>query len=379
MAKYYLIVGEASGDLHGSNLMKALRVVDPDADFRYFGGDLMAAQGGTLVRHYRDTAIMGFVRVAMNLGKIFANIDFCEKDIESYNPDAVILIDYPGFNLKIAKYVKEKLALPVHYYIPPKIWAWKKGRVRQIRRYVDAVYAIFPFEVDFYARYGYKAVYAGNPVVEAVRHHKVASASREEFARRNGLDPDKRIVALLPGSRRQEVSLTIPLFEAIDKSRLDDCQFVVAATSAVDAHLYDEVKSLKMVFDQTYDLLTYADGAVVNSGTATLETALFGVPQVVCYPMRIPGFLYDFARRFVIRIKHISLVNIIARRGVVAELVAKHATADNLQRELELVMNNSEVRENITKGYNDISAILGDSIASECGAEMIKEYVDKGR
>lgn len=374
--KYYLIAGEASGDLHGSNLMKSIRVNDPDAEFRYYGGDLMQAQGGSLVRHYRDTAVMGFVRVVMHAKTILKNIQQCKEDIKLYQPDAVILIDYPGFNLQIARYVKEKLSIPVFYYIPPKIWAWKTSRVKLIRKYIDRVYAIFPFEPGFYAKFACEAVYVGNPTVESVS--RAHTCSMADFLKKNSL-PDKKIIALLPGSRKQEVGLTISVLNEIDFTQFEGYQCVMAATSAVDMRMYQPAinKGIRIVYDQTYDLLANASIAIVNSGTATLEAALFNVPQIVCYPIRIPGVLYDFGRKYMIKIPYISLVNIIANKQVVKELLAYQFSAKNTISELKKIIQNDEYRNLMMSNYRQISSNLGSSVASDIASHDIISTIKK--
>ncbi|NCC98359.1 MAG: lipid-A-disaccharide synthase [Bacteroidia bacterium] len=374
--KYYLIAGEASGDLHGSNLMKSLRVSDSDAEFRYYGGDLMQAQGGCLVRHYRDTAVMGFVRVVTHAKTILKNIQQCKEDIKRYQPDAVILIDYPGFNLQIAKYVKEKLSIPTFYYIPPKIWAWKTSRVKLIRKYIDRVYAIFPFEPDFYAKYSCEAVYVGNPTVESVSNAQTCSIA--DFLHRNSL-PDKKIIALLPGSRKQEVGLTISVLNEIDFTQFEGYQCIMAATSAVDTQMYQPAtkSGIRVIYDQTYDLLANASVAIVNSGTATLETALFNVPQIVCYPIRIPRVLYYFGRKYLIKIPYISLVNIIANKQVVKELVAYQFSAKNTISELKTIIQNDEYRNLMISDYRQISSNLGSSVASDVASNDIISTIKK--
>ncbi|MCQ2336717.1 MAG: lipid-A-disaccharide synthase [Paludibacteraceae bacterium] len=369
--KYYLIAGEASGDLHGSNLIRSIAAKDSDADFRYYGGDKMLVAGGELVKHYKDTAVMGFLRVATHLHKILRNINDCKRDIADYAPDVLILIDYPGFNLEIAKYAKEVLNLKVAYYIPPKIWAWKEGRVEQIKKYVDVVYCIFPFEVDFYKSHGYDNVlYVGNPCVQSVR--SACHVSKDDFYLINGFDPDKKIVALLPGSREHEVKHTISVLNKIDKSKFNDCQFVMAATSAVDMDMYKGVdSSIKVVYDETYPLLTFATAAIVNSGTATLETALFGVPQVVVFPMIVTRLLYKIGRKYMLKIPYISLVNIISGKETVKELVAYECTVESVTKNLTDILYNKECIESIKKDYNKIKSILGDSVASDAAAEHL--------
>jgi len=369
--KYYLIAGEASGDLHGSNLIKSLIKVDPDAHFRYYGGQKMLAEGGELVKDYKDTAIMGFIRVALNAGKILRNIKDCKEDITQYAPDVLVLIDYPGFNLEIAKYAKTKLGLKVLYYIPPKLWAWKERRVEKIKKYVDKVYCIFPFEVEFYKEHGFNNVeYVGNPCVESVASaHKV---KKEDFYLVNNLDLNKKIIAILPGSRAHEVTRTIDVVNKIDKSAYKHYQFVLAATSSVDRSLYKSVApNITIVYDLTYPLLSFADTAIVNSGTATLETALFNVPQVVVFPMFVTRLLYAIGRKFLIKIKHISLVNIISERESVRELVAHDCKPSNVKRALDELLYDSKFRESVLNDYKKIAATLGNSIASDVAANDI--------
>lgn len=373
--KYYIIAGEASGDLHGANLIRSLRALDPDADFRFYGGDLMRRAGGTLVRHYKDTAVMGFVAVIANARKILSNIKACKKDIKEYAPDALILIDYPGFNLKIAKFAKRELHLKVYYYIPPKIWAWKAGRAKLINRYVDEVYAIFPFEPDFYKAHSCdKAVYVGNPCVQIVKNYQCGGV--EDFIEKNGLEKGKKIVALLPGSRKQEVEQTINIFNRMDLTDFDDFQFVVAATGAVDPNLYSDLDPVfNLVFDKTYELLSHSHAAVVNSGTATLETALFKVPQVVCYPMRVPGFIYRPLRKLFLKIPFISLVNIICGYEVVKELVGPDLTAKAADRHLRDVVYEKEIRCAMIASYDRLADILGGYVASDTAADKIVRTV----
>ncbi len=369
--KYYIIAGEASGDLHGSNLMRSIKRIDANAELRYYGGDLMQMAGGTLVQHYKDTAVMGFVSVLFNARKILNNIKNCKSDLAYFAPDALILIDYPGFNLRIAKYAKKKLGLKVYYYIPPKLWAWKKGRVKKIIKYVDEVFGIFPFEPDFYETNGYsKAIYAGNPCVQAVESYTVSS--RQKFIEKNGLDPDKKIIALLPGSRKQEVEQTIRLFNKLNLSKFRDCQFVVAATGAVDPNLYSNLNNeFNLVYNETYELLGHSLAALVNSGTATLETALFKVPQVVCYPMRVPALLYRVCRKLFLKIPYISLVNIICKYEVVKELVGPDLTARTAEKCLRDIIYSTENRRKMLEGYHELSNILGGNIASDTAAEKI--------
>ena len=298
--KYYLIVGEASGDLHASNLMRALKEQDGQAEFRFFGGDLMRAAGGTLVKHYKDLAYMGFIPVLLHLRTIFKNMDICKADIVQWNPDVVILVDYPGFNLKIAEYVKKNTSIPVYYYISPKIWAWKEYRIKNIKRDVDELFSILPFEVPFFAGHDYPIHYVGNPCVDAVDAFKKESAELfEDFVATNGL-PEKPIIALLAGSRKQEIKDNLPMMLEALKPFMADYQLVIAGAPGMDASYYakyigDDVP-VKILFGQTYRLLQQAKAALVTSGTATLETALFKTPQVVCYYTPI-GKIIAFLRK----------------------------------------------------------------------------------
>jgi lipid-A-disaccharide synthase len=375
--RYYLIAGEPSGDMHGANLMRSLKQADPQADFRYYGGDKMQAEGGVLVRHYRDTAIMGFVRVLTHLPAILRNIRHCQQDIAAYKPDVVILIDYPGFNLKIARYVKEALGLPVYYYIPPKIWAWKEHRIHQIKKYIDRIYAIFPFEVGFYAKHGVEAVYVGNPSVQTVTMGKVGLPTREAFLQQNNL-PDKPIIALLAGSRKQEVVDSLKVYAALNPADFEGYQLVLAATSAVSPALYQQVPAhINVVFDQTYALLQHAAAGAINSGTATLETALFRLPQVVCYGITCSRLAMPILRRMV-KIPHVSLVNIIAQKEVVKELLGHHFTAASLTTELKRLLNDTSYRNRILCDYDALAQSLGTAIASNTAAkDMLQGHKSK--
>lgn len=375
--RYYLIAGEPSGDMHAANLMRSLKQVDAQADFRYYGGDKMQAQGGTLVRHYRDTAVMGFVRVLTHLPTILRNIKHCKADIAAYAPDAVVLVDYPGFNLKIAKYVKTVLQLPVYYYIPPKIWAWKEGRIKQIKKYVDRVYAIFPFEVDFYAKHGVEAVYVGNPSVQTVAAGQEGLPAREQFLKQNNLT-DKPIVALLPGSRAQEIKDSLRVYAKLDPAACGDVQWVLAATSAASPHLYNNVPPfIKLVYDQTYALLQHAAAGAVNSGTATLETGLFRLPQVVCYDIMASRIAMPFLRMLV-KIPRVSLVNIIAQKEVVKELLGHHFNAQNLTSELQRLLNDTAYRQQMLANYDAMAQSLGTAVASNtAAADMINIKKDQ--
>lgn len=375
--KYYLIVGEASGDLHASNLMKALRHEDPKAEFRFFGGDLMTAVGGTRVKHYRELAYMGFIPVLIHLPVIFANMRLCKEDIVNWQPDVVILVDYPGFNLNIAKFLKAHTHIPAFYYISPKIWAWKTYRIKNIKRDVAELFSILPFEVEFYRSYGYPVHYVGNPCVDAVanfRHSYVET--REEFICSNGLDPHKPIIALLAGSRKQEIKDNLPdMIRAA--SGFTDYQMVLAGAPGIDPFYYDDFirdTPVKVVYRQTYPLLANAHAAMATSGTATLETALFRVPQVVCYHTPI-GKIISFLRRHIIKVKYISLVNLIAGREVVRELVADTMTVDNMKHELALLLDKDE-RQKMLSEYDRIIQMLGEPGASEKAARLMLDRLE---
>lgn len=369
--KYYLIVGEASGDLHASNLMKALKANDPHADFRFFGGDLMSAVGGTRVRHYKDLAYMGFIPVLLHLRTIFRNMDFCKQDVVSWQPDVLILVDYPGFNLKIAEYVKRHTRIPIYYYISPKIWAWKEYRIKNIKRDVDRLFSILPFEVDFYRSHGYSIDYVGNPCVDAVSSFRGNNNETfADFIRANGLS-DKPVVALLAGSRKQEIKDNLSrMIEAVKD--FPEYQFVVAGAPGIEPSFYRQYigADTSIVFGQTYRLLQQSVAALVTSGTATLETSLFRVPQVVCY-YTAAGKLVSFLRRHILKVKYISLVNLIAGKEVVTELVADGMTVSNLKAELKKILPGGERRESMLACYDNLIAVLGNPGASERAAEKI--------
>lgn len=364
--KYYLIAGEASGDLHASRLMQSLREHDPEAEFRFFGGDLMAAVGGTRVRHYRELAYMGFVPVLLHLPTILSNMRSCKRDIAGWRPDAVVLIDYPGFNLGIAKYVRAALGLPVFYYISPKIWAWKEYRIKNIKRDVSRMFCILPFETDFYeGRHGYPVDYVGNPTAEEV------AAFRRGY---DGRFPDfgRPVIALLAGSRRQEIKDNLPaMIEAVQS--FADYRPVLAGAPGIERGYYDRFISgtgVEVVENMTYPLLANAAAALVTSGTATLETALFGVPQVVCYETPIPR-LIAFLRRHVLKVRYISLVNLIAGREVVPELVADTFTVANIRRCLADILPGGSARRAQTEGYAEVGRRLGTGCAPDNAARLM--------
>lgn len=369
--KYYLIAGEASGDLHASNLMRSLKKQDTDAEFRFFGGDLMQSVGGTLVKHYRDMAYMGFIPVLLHLRTIFRNMDLCKSDILEWKPDVLILIDYPGFNLKIAEYVKKHTDIPVYYYISPKIWAWKEYRIKNIKRDIDKMLSILPFEIEFYRKHDYPISYVGNPSVDSVTEYLVNHpADRTAFLKDNGLT-DKPIVAILAGSRKQEIKDNLTRMIEVARS-FPDYQFVVAGAPGISKEYYAQYidSGTNIVYSQTYRLLQHSVAAMVTSGTATLETALFEVPQVVCYYMSA-GKIVSFLRKFLLKVKYVSLVNLITGEETVRELVADGMTASNLKHEFAAILPEGTKRERMLKGYSDLKRILGNPGASEKAAEII--------
>lgn len=377
--KYYLIVGEASGDLHASHLMKALLKEDPKAEFRFFGGDMMSAVGGTRVRHYRELAYMGIIAVLLHLRTILRNMAFCKRDIVEWRPDAVILVDYPGFNLKIAKYVHEQTKIPVYYYISPKIWAWKEYRIKEIKRNVDELFSILPFEVPFFEqKHHYPIHYVGNPTAEEVRQFRAAyNVSGEEFRRKHGLD-ERPIIALLAGSRKQEIAGNLPQMIAAARG-FGDYQLVLAAAPGIDAGFYDAFiggNYVHVVRGETYALLSHADTALVTSGTATLETALFRVPQVVCYNTALPK-LVGFLRRLVLKVKYVSLVNLIADREVVPELVANTFSEANIAEQLKRLLPDGAARREMLKGYEEVWRKIGEDSPSERTAKEMVLKVKK--
>lgn len=379
--KYYLIVGEASGDLHASHLMAALRREDPQAEFRFFGGDLMAAAGGCVpVKHYRDLAYMGFVPVLLHLRTIFANMAFCKRDIVEWQPDALILVDYPGFNLSIAKYIHAHTRIPVYYYIAPKIWAWKEYRIKNIKRDVDELFSILPFEVDFFeGKHRYPIHYVGNPTLDEVAAFRASyKETRQDFFERNGLQA-KPVIALLAGSRKQEIKDNLPdMIRAA--SSFGGYQLVLAGAPGIDADYYRAYigdADVKVIFGQTYELLSHADAALVTSGTATLETALFRVPQVVCYHTPI-GRVIAFLKRHILKVKYISLVNLIAGREVVRELVADTMTVAQIKTELGRILNDESWRREMLAGYDEVSKRLGELGAPAKAARLIRSLLAKG-
>ncbi len=368
--KYYIIAGEASGDLHASNLMKALTKEDRAAQFRIWGGDLMVAAGGQLVKHYRDLAFMGFLEVVSNLRTILGNIKFCKADILDYQPDVLILVDYPGFNLRIAKWAK-KAGIRVFYYISPQIWAWHSSRVHGIKASVDRMFVILPFEEAFYQKYDYAVDFVGHPLLDVVEHKD----KDPTFLEKNGLS-SKPIIALLPGSRKQEISRMLPTMCRM-ANQFPDYQLVIAAAPSTDPEFYtrllkaNQQEAVKMVGGQTYALLQHAEAALVTSGTATLETALFEVPQVVCYS---GNWLSYFIARRLVNVKYISLVNLVLDRPLVTELIQEDFNPKKLAESLRYVLSQNG-KSQLKKGYQDLKHILGEGGASERAAQLMVRYL----
>lgn len=366
--KYYLIVGEASGDLHASHLMQSLKEVDKEATFRFFGGDLMEAVGGTLVKHYRDLAYMGVIPVLMHLPTILRNMKMCKQDILSWQPDCVILVDYPGFNLNVAKYVKSKTKIPVYYYISPKIWAWKEHRIKAIKRDVDELFSILPFEVAFFEqKHHYPIHYVGNPTADEIREWKEKTPSTSY------LPPStKKIIALLAGSRKQEIKDNLPAMLEAASAYRQDYRIVVAGAPGIEPAYYDKFikdTGVEIVFNETYPLLAQAHAALVTSGTATLETACFDVPQVVCYKLPLPK-IAPYVRKRLIKVKYVSLVNLIADREVVTEILDKNYTVAHIRQELGKILDGPD-RQRMLDGYAEVRRRLGDQKAPDNAAKII--------
>ena len=367
--KFYIIAGEASGDLHASNLMKELRKQDVSSTFRCWGGDLMSDQGGQIVKHYRDLAFMGFVEVLANLKTIIGNLRFCKQDILAYQPDAVILVDYPGFNLRIAEFAK-KAGFKVFYYISPQIWAWKKSRVYKIKKYVDKMFVILPFEKEFYARYDYKVDFVGHPLLDMI--NQLPESDRKSFREKNGLNT-KPIIALLPGSRKQDIKKMLAGMLSVVKD-FPEYQFVIAGAPSQEITFYKELMGnaeVNLVEGQTYSLLQNSHAALVTSGTATLETALFQIPEVVCY--KSSAISYWIARMVIDKsiIKFISLVNLIMDKEVVLELIQGDFTSKRIKKELSLLTSDTNYRNKIFNDYQELVEKLGGSGASQKTASGI--------
>ncbi len=368
--RYYIIAGEASGDLHGANLMKALKVQDPEAEFRCWGGEKMQAAGGEIVKHYKDLAFMGFLEVVMNLRTIFRNLDFCKQDIVQWQPHAVILIDYPGFNLRMAKFVKEQ-GIACHYYISPQVWAWKASRVKTIRRYVDHMYVILPFEEEWYEERNYEVDFVGHPLLDALEGRQEDVNFRQE----QGLD-DRIILALLPGSRKQEIAKMLPILLQV-VPHFPDYQFVVGGLGHIEPEFYASIigsQPVKVITGQTYELLENAEAALVTSGTATLETALFNVPQVVCYK---GSYVSYYIARLLVKIDYIALVNLIMGREVVTELIQGDLNEKNLLREFKYLLDPIG-RQEMLSDYHELQEVLGGPGASMRAATLMVDYL-RGR
>jgi lipid-A-disaccharide synthase len=361
--KYYIIAGEASGDLHASNLMRELKILDDKADFRCWGGDLMEKQGGHLVKHYRDLAFMGFAEVIMNIRTILRNISFCKQDILANKPDVLILVDYPGFNMRIAEFAKEN-GIKVFYYISPQIWAWKQSRVHKIKRTVDKMFVILPFEKEFYSRFDYDVDFVGHPLLDAIANREVA----------NPIESEKPIIAILPGSRKQEISTMLPIMLSI-RNNYPDYEFIIAGAPSITNEYYKEIignNDVKIVYKQTYDLLQQATAALVTSGTATLETALFGVPEVVCYSGN--RFSYHIAKAL-IKVKYISLVNLIMDKKNVEELIQQDFNSLRLKEELDKLIYNKAHKEALLNNYAELKQALGNKGASHKAASLMIKYL----
>ena len=380
--RYYLIVGEASGDLHASRLMRSLKKYDELAEFRFFGGDLMAAEGGTRVKHYKELAYMGFVPVLLHLGTIFSNMKRCKEDIVAWKPDVVILVDYPGFNLNIAKFLKKNTLIPVYYYISPKIWAWKEWRIKSIKRDVSEMFSILPFEVPFYEqKHKYPVHYVGNPTALEVAEFRAGyHQTYEEFCRENNLDSRKPIIALLAGSRLQEIKDNLPAMIEVAE-RFEDYQMVLAGAPSIEDEYYDqflEGTPVRVVKNKTYQLLSHTTAALVTSGTATLETALFNVPQVVCYETPLPK-LIRFAFNHVLKVDYISLVNLVANKEVVPEMFADKFTIDGIANELYKIMPGQPARERMLAEYQEVLRELGSKVAPDEAASIMVDLLRKHR
>lgn len=386
--KYYLIVGEASGDLHASHLMQSLKTYDKAAEFRYFGGDLMTAEGGTSVKHFRELSYMGFIPVLLHLPTIFRNMAMCKKDILAWQPDVVILVDYPGFNLDIAKFVHSltpdnsgMICRPqVFYYISPKIWAWKEYRIKRIKRDIDQLYSILPFEVPFYEKkHHYPIHYVGNPTADEVRKYRAQHEETfDEFCKRYSL-PNKPVIALLAGSRKQEIKDNLPAMIQATAGLTDEYQLLLAGAPSIPHEYYRQFLDdapITLIDNDTYALLSQAQAALVTSGTATLETALFGVPQVVCYETPLPR-LIRFAFNHIIKVKYISLVNLIADREVVQELLADRFTIDNIRTELRAILPGGSKRAQMLADYQNITEMLGTESAPDNAARLMTEKLCK--
>ena len=368
--KYYLIVGEASGDLHASNLIHAIKQEDHEADFRFYGGEKMQAEGGTLVRHYREVAYMGFIPVLMHLKTILNIMKECKQDIVAWNPDVLILVDYPGFNLDIAKYINSHTDIPIYYYISPKIWAWKEYRIKAIKRDIDEMFSILPFEVDFYKSHNYRINYVGNPCVDAIKKYEDQSCPEKEC-------DNYGCIAILAGSRKQEIKDNLKKM-LVAASTFDKYKLVIAGAPNIEENYYrkfipDNI-NVELCYGKTYDILKHSDAALVTSGTATLETALLRIPQVVCY--YIPcGWLIRQLRRLVLKVKYISLVNLTINKNIVTELVADDMNVNRIKQELSDILPGGSRRKQMLADYEEMAHILGPAGASERTAHLIVKYL----
>ncbi len=363
--KYYIIAGEASGDLHASNLMKELKKKDTQAIFRYLGGDLMQEQGGELVKHYNETAYMGFLDVFMHLRSILKNIKLIKQDVLNYKPDVLILVDYPGFNLRIAEYAYHA-GIRVFYYISPKIWAWKQSRVFKIKQFVDKLFIIFPFEKDFYKKFDYDVEYVGNPIMDAI---ETEDKDIDKFRRKYELS-ERRIIALLPGSRKQEIKHNFPVMLKV-AAQFPELQFIVAGASSLEKSFIEKYitqKNVKLLYNKTHEILIHSDAALVTSGTATLETAILNIPEAVCY--RGDAVSYQIAKRL-IKVDFISLVNLVMQKEVIKEYVQNNMTVENLSKELNLLLNNDLYKNTMLANYAQMRERLGGKGASERTAEIM--------
>ncbi len=370
--KIYIIAGEASGDLHGGNLMKALKIENENIIFRFWGGDNMKNSGGTLVKHIKDLAFMGFIEVLFNLKTIIQNLSFCKKDILEFKPDALVLIDYPGFNLRIAEWAHSK-GIKVYYYISPQVWAWKKSRVFKIRRCIYKMFVILPFEKEFYEKYNYAVEYVGNPLLDAIEDYQI-NTDKEIFFDKYKLS-NKPIIAILPGSRKQEVKRKLPvMIKALELDCFQDCQFIVACAPSLDDNEFEafKVKNVRFIKGDTYGVLSNAQAALVTSGTATLETALFKVPQVVCYKS---SYISYFIARQLVKIKFISLVNLIMNKEVVKELIQSECNHEKISEELKKIVFDGNKRKLILNDYNSLVQILGGHGASKKVAQTLLKTI----
>lgn len=374
--KYFIIAGEASGDLHGSNLIRGIKSTDPGSEIECWGGDMMREAGGKLVKHYKDGAVMGFVEVILKLGTIFRNLKRCKRDILEYKPDVLILIDYPGFNIKIAKFA-HKNGIPVFYYIAPKVWAWKEGRIKKIRKYVDRLFIIFPFEIEYFRRHGIEALYNGNPLLDSTATYRFSSESRAEFCKRHGLDEKRKIIALLAGSRKSEIGYLLPRMARL-APQYAEYQFLLAAAPSIEDSLYEKilsrhkVENITVVRNETYPILRHSSAAIISSGTASLEAAIIGTPQVVCYGGNEISYMIA---RAVVRLNYISLANLILDKHIFKELIQHDCTVENIACELDRLLTDENYIAAMKADYAKVREILGGEGASEKVARsMMDEY-----